>query len=139
MAQVAAFDPATVARILDGQQAFALSPDRWLVVAAGEDDESLVDRLRDRLGDVAAVTDQGHGRIIIRIEGAASRDLLAKGCSIDLHPSHARPGDCWQTEIAHVPVLLHQVDAAQFDAYVARSYGQSFWEWLLDAAGEFSL
>jgi sarcosine oxidase subunit gamma len=81
------------------------------------------------------LTDLGHGRTVIRVEGEAARALLAKGVGPDLHPSVFPTGACLQTTVAHTNILLHAVDAApRFDLYVPRSYAADFWDWLCDAA-----
>jgi sarcosine oxidase subunit gamma len=74
----------------------------------------------------------------LRISGPHTRELLAKGCSLDLHPRVFRTGHCAQTSLAHVGVLLHLPDAGGgIDLYCSRSYAQHLWHWLSEAAGEF--
>ena len=86
-----------------------LAPGTWMVVAQDVEDGGLYSRLREELGDRAAVVDQSHGRAVLRLAGASARDVLAKGCRLDLHPRVFTPGMCAQTVIAQIGVLLHQV------------------------------
>lgn len=121
---------------------FWLGPDRWwLVLSSPEADSTLEDDLKTALNEqVAAVTDVSHGWTAVRIGGEAARDLLAKLCSLDLHPRGFKPGSCVQTELRGFYVVLHAVDESpRFDLFLPRSYVVSMWEWLVDAAAEFTL
>lgn len=82
----------------------------------------------------AAVTDLSHARTVIALEGRAARDVLAQGCSIDLHPARFAPRSCVQTRIGHIGVTLTRLpgdDAFELMAY--RGYAVSLWEWLMAA------
>jgi sarcosine oxidase subunit gamma len=109
-----------------------LGPDEWLLMSS--DLAPLSDRLPIARG---FLTDVSHGRAGWRISGPRTLDLLAKGCSLDLHPRAFRAGDCAQTALAHAGVLLHRRGTESFDIYCARSYAQHLWHWLTGAAAEF--
>ncbi len=108
----------------------ALGPDEWLLVGA---------RFHDALPIAGGfLTDVSHGRAAVRISGPRARELLAKGCSLDLHPRVFQTGQCAQTSIARVSVVLHLLHAqGVFDLYCARSYAVSLWHWLTEGAAEF--
>ncbi|MGQ0663017.1 MAG: sarcosine oxidase subunit gamma [Pseudomonadota bacterium] len=109
-----------------------VGPQRWLCVAP-----QLGPWKSWRLAD-AAITDLGHARTVMRIQGPRARDLLSKGCGLDLHPRTFPAGACAQSSLAHVAALLHALDARPtFDLYVARSVALSVWEFLADGAGEY--
>jgi sarcosine oxidase subunit gamma len=115
-----------------------LAPGTWMVVAQDAEDGGLCRRLRERLGDRAAVVDQSHGRAVLRLAGPRSRDVLAKGCRLDLHPRVFTPRMCAQTVIAQIGVLLHQCDETPtYDLYVFPGYALAFLEWLTSSAAEF--
>ena len=115
-----------------------LAPGTWMVVAQDVEDGGLYSRLREELGDRAAVVDQSHGRAVLRLAGPRARDVLAKGCRLDLHPRVFKPGMCAQTVIAQIGVLLHQVDEhPTYDLYVFPGYALAFLEWLTSSAAEF--
>ena len=115
-----------------------LAPGTWMVVAQDVEDGGLYSRLREELGDRAAVVDQSHGRAVLRLAGASARDVLAKGCRLDLHPRVFTPGMCAQTVIAQIGVLLHQCDEIPtYDLYVFAGYALDFLEWLTSSAAEF--
>jgi len=130
-------DPSTTARG-GGCTLLWVGPDEWLV-AADQDDAGLADRLARALaGHHAAVTEVSEARACIALGGARSRDLLAKGCPLDLHPRVFGPGRCASTLFAKANVLIHQTsDEPGYDLYVARSFADYVWRWLEDAALEF--
>ncbi|MEH3118479.1 MAG: sarcosine oxidase subunit gamma [Methylorubrum populi] len=111
------------------------APGQWLAVA--ESPRALRD-LPEALRGVAAVTDQGDGRALVRVSGPKARAMLAKGVAVDLHPRAFGPGRAAVTSIAHIGVQLWQRDAGPtYDIAVARSFAGSFWRWLEHAAAEF--
>ena len=116
-----------------------LGPDEWLVTTPPEKDQALLDKLRDGLAGVpSAVTDVGDGRFTITLAGPRARDLLAKGCGLDLHASVFGPDRCAQSLLARVPALIHQTDdAPSYEITVNRNIAVYLWEWLVDAAGEY--
>ena len=115
-----------------------LAPGTWMVVAQDVEDGGLYSRLREELGDRAAVVDQSHGHAVLRLAGPRARDVLAKGCRLDLHPRVFTPGMCAQTVIAQIGVLLHQCDEIPtYDLYVFAGYVLDFLEWLTSSAAEF--
>ena len=120
-------------------QALWLGPDEWWAV--GEDGAKLAAQLAVALdGQGAGVTEVGESRTCIRISGPKARDLLAKGCSLDLHPRVFGPGRCAQTLLAKAEVVLHQIDdEPAYEVTVARSFAEYLWLWLEDAAGEYGM
>lgn len=110
-------------------------PGQWLIVTEHPD---VVATLALELADLAAVTNQSDARAILRLSGARARDVLAKGCLIDLHPRAFQPGDVALTSISHIGVQIWQVDETPgYDIAVPRSVIGSFWSWFEASAGEF--
>ena len=118
-----------------------LGPDEWLVLTPPGQEAGLAGALRDALGDVfAAVTDVTGGQTVINLRGASVRDVLAKGCTLDLHPRAFGPGRCAQTLVAKAMVTVRQVDESpSFDLIVRRSFADYLAQWLEDAAQEYGL
>jgi sarcosine oxidase subunit gamma len=84
------------------------------------------------------VTDLSAARAVIEITGPRARELLEKGCSIDLHPRAFAPGNCAQTLFARLPVIIDQIAAAPaYRLFVRRSAARWLCDWLIDAAEEF--
>ncbi len=114
------------------------APGQWLVVARGAGNQ--LDNVRAELSEIAAVTDQGDGRLIIEVSGARARDALAKGIAIDLDPSVFKVGDAAQTSAAHIGLQIALIDEAPtFEIISARSTAGSFWSWLVASAAEYGI
>ena len=155
--QVAAFgEPAETAERLSKQFGLAITPapnravaagdltilwhgpGQWLIVRAPAA-APLADELARVCEEGAAVVDLGHARSVLRLEGEAVRDVLAKGTSIDLRPAHFAPGACALTALGKIGALLHAVAPETIDVYVARSYAQAMIEWLQHAARDIAV
>ena len=112
-----------------------LGPDEWLIIADGDASDLLPRLERAVTGRRAAISDLSSSRAIIELAGDGARDLLARGCGLDLHPRAFGLGQCAQTLVARVPVILDQVDAApHYRLLVRRSYASWLVDWLVAAA-----
>ena len=113
-----------------------LGPDEWLLLAPPET-EGLGPALVAAIApDFGTVTDVSAQRTTFDLTGPDVRDVLARGCAIDLHPRAAPTGTCVQTLLAQAGVILQVRDA---DAPVVRllvrsSYAPYLTAWLADAA-----
>jgi methylglutamate dehydrogenase subunit D len=116
------------------------APGQWLAVARGPDAEARLGALRPSLEGLAAVSDQGDGRVILEISGARARDSLAKGIPIDLDAVAFRVGDAAQTSAAHIGLQIALVDETPtFEIVSARSTAESLWSWLVASAAEYGI
>jgi sarcosine oxidase, subunit gamma len=118
-----------------------LSPDEWLLSSTTEASEKLEARVRAAVLPLGgSATDVSAQRIGLRLTGARVRDVLAKGCSIDLHPRVFGRGSSAQTTLGQAGVVLLALsDAADdFVVLVRSSFAGYLADWLLDAALEFT-
>lgn len=116
-----------------------LGPDEWLVVGP-EGDELRIERaLRDALaGAHGSVVDVSANRTTLELRGPLAREVLAKGCALDLHPRRFRAGDCAQTALARAQIVLRQVDdEPAYWILVRCSFAPYLVEWLIDAMAEY--
>ena len=91
----------------DGKQALWLGPDEWLIVTPSDEQGSVADRFGGALGGAhSSVTDISGGQTLINLSGERAREVLAKGCSLDLHPRAFGEGMCAQTLVAGANVTL---------------------------------
>jgi sarcosine oxidase subunit gamma len=108
-----------------------LGPDEWLVVAGASVEADLRAALTGSRDAVVDVSDQ---RTTFELAGPRARDVLAAGCSIDLHPRVFGPGRCAETMLARAGVILMQLDdVPTFRVLARRSYARYVATWLLDA------
>jgi len=120
----------------DNTTAIWVGPDRWLIVE--KENRDLYSILQDAVDpDMAAITDQSHSRCVIRLAGTQARNVLRKGTTLDLDAAHFKPGEARTTSLFHINGLIHCLSEVSFDIYVARSFGQSFFEVITHAAAEY--
>lgn len=122
---------------LDGLAAMGTAPGQWLAVAEGPTGADLLTRMERAVDGLATVVDQSDAKAIFRLWGVRVRDVLAKGCPLDLHERAFRPNDTAVTQIALIPCQLWQLDEEPtFELGVPISYARSFWSWLTASAAE---
>jgi sarcosine oxidase subunit gamma len=125
--------PGAVAQVR-GRTALWLGPDEWLVVGAdGEQGE-----IERAFADALSVVDVSGQRTTLELRGPRAREVLEKGCSLDLHPWRFSAGRCAQTLLARADVVLWQVDDEPgYRLLVGCSFAPYLVHWLLDAMREF--
>jgi len=128
---------ADVLQDLEGCNVHWAGFEQYYVVAEGRAEGSLYRELKEKLGHLASVSEQSHGRIIIRVAGRKSRSVLAKGTPVDLHAEAFPIGKSAVTQMAHVGVHLTRIGENSFELSVFRGFAESFWEWLTEQAEEF--
>jgi sarcosine oxidase, subunit gamma len=100
--------------------------------------------LAERLGAALSglhhsLIDVSAGRVVLELEGAEARAVLAQAMSLDLRPRAFGPGRCAQSGLARVPVVLQQIDAApRFRIFVRASFAPYVAEWLRSTIAELA-
>ena len=125
----------------DAGRAVWLGPDEWLLTSTTEAPEDLEARVRAAVSPLGgSATDVSAQRIGLRLTGARVRDVLAKGCSIDLHPRVFGRGSSAQTMLGQAGVVLLALsdDGDDYVVLVRSSFAGYLADWLLDAALEFT-
>ena len=117
-----------------------LGPDEWLLRVAAAETKGWTESLQSALAaEHAAVVDVSDRACVLRLSGAAARDVLAHGCPLDLHPRVFGPGGCAQSRYLKTTILIDQVDERPtYDLQVPRTCAQYLWELLVDASREFA-
>ena len=121
-----------IAAANDGRTLMRTGPNQFWIIGPEADD------IEVKLRASAIVTPLSHSRARIVVEGAASRDVLAKSAALDFHPSVFKPAAFAMTGIHHTPVLIHCTGEHRFEIYALRTFAVSVYEWLTDAAMEFA-
>jgi sarcosine oxidase subunit gamma len=115
-----------------------VEPGSWLIMAARAGEGELVRRLASCCGAEAAVVDQTYGKSVLHVSGECARDVLSKGCRIDLHPRVFGPRRAVTTQISHIGCTVVRADeASSFDLIVPSTFAQAFFEWLTVSAAEY--
>jgi len=122
-----------------GQHVVWMSPDEFLAVdvsreqALGDADalEQALEGLPGQAVDLSA------NRTILELTGPRARQVLEKGCHVDLHPRAFAVGTAVVTQLGPVPVVLHRYAEGGFRVYPRASFADYLVRWMLDASEEY--
>jgi sarcosine oxidase subunit gamma len=118
-----------------------LGPDEWLAIGPDGDAEAIERELAAGAAAAGAwvtTVDVSANRTAIELTGPRVRELLSKGCSLDLHPRALAPGRCAQTALARAQVILEARGPETFRVHVRSSFATYLATWLADAAAEYA-
>ncbi|MFM0082665.1 sarcosine oxidase subunit gamma [Paraburkholderia sediminicola] len=123
----------------NGYDMLWLGPDEWLVRSAMAHDATRTAPLQAKLGAAlvgvfASAVDIGSGYTVLEISGTRTREVLARGCPLDLHPKLFGEGQCAQSHYFKASMTLLPTGADSFDIVVRRSFADYFVKMMLDAA-----
>lgn len=109
-----------------------LGPDEWQIVTEPANTSGLLQELRHKLADQhVSINDLSGGQKAFHLSGTDAAEVLAKGCTLDLHPSVFQPGDCAQTGLAKANVLLGCIDKGPvYEIIIRRSFSEYVLRWL---------
>ncbi|MFK4444982.1 sarcosine oxidase subunit gamma [Caballeronia udeis] len=123
----------------NGYDLMWLGPDEWLVRSVATHSATqpapMEARLREAFkGLYAAAVDIGSGYTVLEISGPRTRDVLARGCPLDLHQNLFGVGQCAQSHYFKASVTVLPTGDNSFDLVVRRSFADYFVKMMLDAA-----
>lgn len=130
LGQVLPLEPNTMS--LADHRIYWLGPDEWQIVTEPDTVNVLSLRLRGELhGQHVAINDLSGGQTVYHLAGPHGSDLLAKGCTLDIHTSVFRVGACAQSGLAKANMLLGCIDAEPvYEIIVRRSFSRYVLHWL---------
>jgi len=111
------------------------SPNTWLVVSKREDIEKIIN---EKFNDKDfAITDISHSRAVIQIKGSLAREVLKKGCPINLN--EFEKNSCAGSVFHGINLVIDCVDSdfQTFNLLTLRSFGESLYHHVTDASLEF--
>ena len=115
-----------------------LGPGNWLIKPGADPVAALAALGRAVTATRSSLVDVSDLWFNVRVEGDHSRNVLAKGCALDLDLQVFAAGATAVTQLARLRALIHHVDGSLvYDVYVERSYAGYLWAWLVDAMTEF--
>ena len=114
-----------------------LRPNEWLV-ATKENIKSISSKIDQNI-DIHII-DQSGGFAQMRLDGENSRDILEKGCPLDVSSGVFSAGMCAQTNLAKSNIILAQLDdSPSYNIIVRRSFADYMAEWILNAGKEYNI
>jgi methylglutamate dehydrogenase subunit D len=110
-----------------------IGPQEYWIIA--HDDPTIPAALQSAVAPtIGCSTSLSHSRTCLWIDGSSSRDVLATGIAIDLHPDVFPINFFALTGLHHTPLMIYRSGQDRFDLYVLRTFALWAWDWLLDAA-----
>jgi sarcosine oxidase subunit gamma len=117
-----------------------VGPTDWLALATEPEATVWLDQLTAAFGGSEfRATHVSDALARIEIAGPEVRDLLTKGCSLDLHPPLFPVGRSARTRFAGMPVIVRCTGTSKFELVITRSYADFLLSWLEDAELEFEI
>jgi heterotetrameric sarcosine oxidase gamma subunit len=116
----------------------SVRPRRWLVLGAPADAGASVARWQQACADGGTATDLSSGLAALLLTGPAARDVLARGCRLDLDPLLFGAGQAAATIIAQVSVTLCALPRGML-LLTPSSTARHMDEWLAASAMPFGL
>ena len=112
-----------------------LGPDEWVILGPPDAGGEIVAKLDAALDGLhRSVVDVGANRVALEISGPGAREILSKGCAIDLHPRMWSPGMCAQSTLGKAQVILHE-RADTTGIAVRTSFANYLVDWFAAATG----
>lgn len=111
------------------------APNTWLVMSKNE---NILKIINESFGHQDfAVTDISHSRAVIQIEGLSSKEVLKKGCPLNVN--NFEKNRCAGSVFHGITFVLDCVDNQQqvFNLITLRSFGESLYHHITDASLEF--
>jgi len=110
-------------------------PDTWLVISKKEDIIKTINTNCDN--ENFATTDISHSRAGIQIYGTEAKEVLKKGCPINLN--EFKKNNCAGSVFHGINIMIDCVDHEKqiFNLFTLRSFGESLYHHITDASLEF--
>ena len=110
-------------------------PRTWLIIS---DKENIVDLIKKKFTEENfAVTDISHSRAVIQVKGLQAKEVLKKGCPINLN--NFKVNHCAGTVFNGITILVDFIDnnPDTYNLLTLRSFGESFYHHVADASLEY--
>ncbi len=111
------------------------APRTWLIIS---NKKNIINNIKDRCDHSNfAVTDISHSRTVIQIKGLQAKEVLKKGCPININ--EIQVNNCAGTVFNGITVVVDFVNnnPDTFNLLALRSFSETFYHHITDAALEF--
>jgi len=126
-----------------GRHAICLGPDEYLLLAEQGSETRLEKMLNsDKIINKIAVTNVSDALCALSLSGLKVRELLSKGCAIDLHPDSFGRNKSVQCDLALANVIIACIEANETDEFLCicrTSFAEYVLDWMIDAGYEFGI
>ena len=99
--------------------------------------ENITNNIKEKCTDENfAITDISHSRAVIQIKGLQAREILKKGCPLNIN--EFKTNNCAGTVFHGISIVVDLIDnnPDTFNLLTLRSFGESFYHHITDAALE---
>ena len=111
------------------------APNTWLAISRKE---NIVEIIKEKCSsENFAVTDISHSRAVIQIKGLQAKEILKKGCPLNFN--EFEKNNCAGSVFHGINIVVDFLDNKPdtFNLLTLRSFGESFYHHITDAALEF--
>ena len=110
-------------------------PKIWLILSNKENINNIVEK--NCSDKDFAITDISHSRTVIQIKGLQAREVLKKGCPLNIN--EFKINTCAGTVFHGISIVVDSLnnDPDTFNLLTLRSFGESFYHHITDASLEF--
>ena len=111
------------------------APRTWLVVSRKE---NIAETIKEKCNNENfAITDISHSRAVIQIKGLQAKEILKKGCPLNFN--EFEKNNCAGSVFHGINIVVDFLDnnPDTFNLLTLRSFGESFYHHITDAALEF--
>ncbi len=111
------------------------APRTWLIISSKK---NIVSSIKDKCDNQNfAITDISHSRAVIQIKGLQAKEVLKKGCPININ--EIQVNNCAGTVFNGITIVVDCVNnnPDTFNLLALRSFGETFYHHVTDAALEF--
>jgi len=111
------------------------SPNAWLIISEKKD---FINIIKEKCNNENfSVTDISHSRAVITIKGFNAKEVLKKGCPINLN--EFKKNNCAGTVFHGINIMIDYIDdkSETFNIITLRSFGESLYHHITDASLEF--
>jgi len=111
------------------------APNTWLVISRKENIAEIIKKTCN--SENFAVTDISHSRAVIQIKGPQAKEILKKGCPLNFN--EFEKNNCAGSVFHGINIVVDFLDKNPdtFNLLTLRSFGESFYHHITDAALEF--